>query len=73
MSNAIEKTPAPLQPADKCDRCNARAYVRAVLPGGSELLFCAHHARQHASALQEAAATLQDPNGVLASLNQSVN
>ena len=31
--------------ADRCDRCGAAAMVRAVLPSGSELLFCGHHAR----------------------------
>lgn len=31
---------------DRCDRCGAQAYVRAVLgSSGGELLFCGHHAR----------------------------
>ncbi|WP_026550802.1 hypothetical protein [Arthrobacter sp. Br18] len=31
---------------DRCDRCGAQAYVRAVLQSsGGELLFCGHHAR----------------------------
>jgi hypothetical protein len=31
---------------DRCDRCGAQAYVRAILEAtGGELLFCAHHAR----------------------------
>ena len=30
---------------DRCDRCGAQAYVRALLPNGLELLFCAHHNR----------------------------
>jgi hypothetical protein len=29
----------------------AQAYVRDLLPNGLELLFCAHHNRQHSSAL----------------------
>src|SRR5208283_4005633 len=36
---------------DRCDRCGVQAYVRALLPNGLELLFCAHHNRQHSSAL----------------------
>ena len=30
--------------ADRCDRCSARAMVRAMFPAG-ELFFCGHHAR----------------------------
>jgi len=41
-----------LNASDRCDRCGARAYVRAVLPGGGELLFCRHHARQHEDRLR---------------------
>lgn len=36
-----------LTAADRCDRCGAQAYVRARLHAGGELLFCAHHAREH--------------------------
>jgi len=31
-----------------------------VLPSGSELLFCAHHAREHAEALKHVAVEFQD-------------
>lgn len=37
---------------DRCDRCNAQAYVKYVLSAGGELMFCAHHARAHESALR---------------------
>ena len=57
--------PTPLSAADRCDRCGARAYLRAVLPSGSALLFCAHHAREHAAALRAAAVELQDETGQL--------
>ena len=40
-----------LNAADRCDRCNAQAYVRATLHAGGELLFCAHHGREHIPAL----------------------
>jgi hypothetical protein len=55
----------PLLPADRCDRCGARAAVRAVLPGGSDLLFCAHHGRQHASKIKSVAVEILDEEGVL--------
>ncbi|HWE90272.1 MAG TPA: hypothetical protein VG317_12500 [Pseudonocardiaceae bacterium] len=48
-----------LTAADRCDRCGAAARVRAILPSGGELLFCGHHAREHANRLQELAAEVQ--------------
>jgi hypothetical protein len=50
----------PLSALDLCDRCGAQAYVRVVLPGAGELLFCAHHSRQHADALARVAVEIQD-------------
>jgi hypothetical protein len=57
--------PTPLSAADRCDRCGARAYLRAVLPSGGALLFCAHHAREHAAALRAVAVEFQDETGRL--------
>jgi hypothetical protein len=45
---------------DRCDRCGAQAYVWALLPNGLELLFCAHHNRQHSSALTKIAVGILD-------------
>ena len=45
---------------DRCDRCGAQAYVRVLLPGHLELLFCAHHNRQYSSALANIAVEIQD-------------
>jgi hypothetical protein len=50
----------PLSALDLCDRCGAQAYVRVVLSGGGELLFCAHHGRQHGEALARVATEIQD-------------
>ena len=44
--------------ADRCDRCGAAARVRATLPSGMELLFCQHHANEHADRLQSMNATV---------------
>ena len=44
-----------LTTADRCDRCGAQAYVRATLHVGGELLFCAHHGREHLPALKDLA------------------
>ena len=50
----------------RCDRCGAQAYVRALLPNGLELLFCAHHNRQHSSALTKIAVDIHDETDRLA-------
>jgi hypothetical protein len=57
---------AALTAMDRCDRCGAHAYVRALLPNGLELLFCAHHNRQHSSALTKIAVDLHDETDRLA-------
>ena len=55
-----------LTAADRCDRCGVRAYVRVLLPNGLELLFCAHHHRQYASALTKIAVEIHDETRLLA-------
>jgi hypothetical protein len=51
---------------DRCDRCGAQAYVRALLPSGLELLFCAHHNRQHSVVLTKIAVGIHDETDRLA-------
>ncbi|MBF0696224.1 MULTISPECIES: DUF7455 domain-containing protein [Actinomyces] len=72
---AVEQTDAPaadqaqqrpLTTADRCDVCQAQAYVRAVMLTG-ELFFCAHHARQHGERLREVALLFQDESSRLTS------
>jgi len=58
----------PVSPAERCDRCGARAAVRAILPGGTDLLFCAHHGREHATKLREMAVEIRDDEGVLGAI-----
>jgi hypothetical protein len=60
MTGAMAPTMKPLNANDLCDRCGAPAYVRVVLPGSAELLFCAHHNRQHAHALAKVAIEIHD-------------
>lgn len=59
MTGALAPT-KPLTVADRCDRCGAQAYVRAVLVGGGDLLFCAHHGRKYAEALRSNGADIHD-------------
>jgi len=49
-----------LTAADRCDRCGAQAYMRVELSTGGELLFCAHHGRQHADRLKQVALNIHD-------------
>ena len=70
MTGAIAPT-KPLNATDLCDRCGATAYVRVLLPGSGELLFCAHHNRQHADALSKIAIEIQDETGRLSTTQSS--
>jgi hypothetical protein len=56
----------PMEAVDRCDRCGAQAYVRVLLRSHQDLLFCAHHYRQHAPALAKAAVAIQDNTHQLA-------
>ena len=58
-------TAAPLTAIDRCDRCGAQAYLRVQLKSGGELLFCAHHAREHSEKLREVAEHVHDETGKL--------
>jgi len=58
-------TAPPVSPSERCDRCGARAVIRALLPGGSDLVFCAHHGRQHAKELRAVAVSIVDDEGIL--------
>jgi hypothetical protein len=55
-----------LAATDRCDRCGAQAYVRVLLPSRLELLFCAHHSRQYATALTKIAVEIRDETDRLA-------
>jgi len=66
ISNGAQVVAGSLTAADRCDRCVARGYVRVMLPNFLELLFCAHHNRQYASALTKIAVEIHDETGQLA-------
>ena len=56
---AADSAERPLTTADRCDVCDAQAYVRVVMLTG-ELFFCAHHARAHSEAFSSVATHVQD-------------
>lgn len=64
MTTAVAPSPK-FTAFDRCDRCGAQAYVRVELATGGELLFCAHHAREHADKLHQVASTIHDETGAL--------
>lgn len=60
MTTAVAPSSAALTAADRCDRCGAQAYLRVELASGLELLFCAHHGREHDEKLREVAVSVLD-------------
>jgi hypothetical protein len=50
----------PLTTLDRCDGCGAQAHLRIALAGGSELLFCAHHWREHEQQIRNIAVSVHD-------------
>ncbi len=75
MTTAMtESTPAEAKPeltaADRCDSCGAQAYVRATMPTGGTLLFCAHHATKHREKLTAMGANWHDETAKLHAANE---
>ncbi len=60
MSDQVLLESVPLNALDRCDRCGAQAYVRAVLLNGGELMFCAHHGKEYAEKLKSVSARIID-------------
>ena len=61
MTTAV--SPIELTALDRCDKCTARAVVRATLRTG-ELYFCGHHARETGYTLVKASIDIYDPEGM---------
>lgn len=55
----------PLTTLDRCDRCGAQAYLRIELAGSRELLFCAHHSREHEQQIRSIAVSVHDETSQL--------
>ncbi|MFM1789245.1 MAG: hypothetical protein RLZZ12_594 [Actinomycetota bacterium] len=63
MTENVVLESTPLNALDRCDRCGAQAYVRAVMANGFELLFCGHHAKKYQEGLANVASRIQDETG----------
>ncbi|HUR51406.1 MAG TPA: hypothetical protein VMZ11_04710 [Mycobacteriales bacterium] len=57
--DTITRERPPLTIADRCDRCGAQAFIRAVFVQG-ELTFCGHHGRELQPALDLSALVVED-------------
>jgi hypothetical protein len=55
LTTTLTPSDAELTAADRCDRCSAQARVRAIMPGGGDLVFCNHHAKQYEEHLRKVA------------------
>jgi hypothetical protein len=53
-----------LSALDRCDRCSARALVRAQFLNG-DLQFCGHHAKELGNVLFIKALSVYDPDGIV--------
>jgi hypothetical protein len=62
MTTAVSQK--ELTAEDRCDRCTARAMVRAKLLTG-ELYFCGHHARETGYTLVLKSVEIYDPEELL--------
>ncbi|MFM7350959.1 MAG: hypothetical protein ACKO1P_01740 [Actinomycetota bacterium] len=60
MTENVVLDSTPLNALDRCDRCGAQAYLRAVMENGFELLFCGHHAKKYQEGLSNVASRIQD-------------
>lgn len=63
MTSTVD-TKRPLSVEDRCDKCQARAMVRATFLTG-ELYFCGHHAKETGYTLPLKAIEIFDPEGVM--------
>lgn len=55
----LTETLAPLATSDRCDRCGAQAYIRALFVSG-ELTFCGHHGHELMDSLLSDALLVED-------------
>jgi hypothetical protein len=73
MTEQLILETTPLNAVDRCDRCGAQAYVRAVLLNGGELLFCGHHAKEYAEKLKPVVKVIQDETDKLTAVSSDSN
>lgn len=63
MTTAPTSDVAQLTATERCDRCDARAYVRSTFMAGEkshDLLWCAHHFAANEAKIRATAAQIDD-------------
>ncbi|RNI24431.1 hypothetical protein EFY87_05630 [Flexivirga caeni] len=60
MTTVTTAVAPTLTASDRCDRCGAQAFIRARLSSDQDLLFCAHHGREHLDKLRAIAEEVID-------------
>jgi hypothetical protein len=64
MKPEVQDTDYLLNVEDRCDACQAQAYIYVALESG-DLLFCLHHWKQHEEALNQTAIDIIDESDKL--------
>lgn len=59
MKPEVEDTDYALKVEDRCDACQAQAYIQVTLESG-DLLFCLHHWKKHQEEILPSALAVVD-------------
>jgi len=70
MTDTLIKDEKKLKILDRCDRCNAQAFVLVKMVAG-ELMFCGHHYAKHQTTLDKMAFEIIDERGSINAKSES--
>jgi len=70
MTNTLVETEKKLKISDRCDRCNAQAFVLVKMVAG-ELMFCGHHYTKYQTTLDKMAFEIVDERGSINAKSES--
>jgi hypothetical protein len=70
MTNTLVENVKQLKISDRCDRCNAQAFVLVKMVAG-ELMFCGHHYAKYQTTLNKMAFEVIDERGSINEKNES--
>ena len=70
MTDTLIKDEKKLKISDRCDRCNAQAFVLVKMVAG-ELMFCGHHYTKHQTTLDKMAFEIIDERGSINAKSES--
>jgi hypothetical protein len=70
MTDTLVENVKQLKISDRCDRCNAQAFVLVKMVAG-ELMFCGHHYAKHQTTLDKMAFEIIDERGSINAKSES--